>query len=362
MRLDPATGAIAELVDKELGRNLADPRAPCKLNELLYVSGGEKSRILQDYATLPPPRLEIAGQHSARLVENSGRRIVVRAQAPNVPEIETEISVNDALRRVDIRNRLRKEATRAKEAVYFAFPFAVSPPELAYQVQNAFVRPNTDQLPGAGREWFTTQNLVVARDAGAAIAWATPDAPLVTLTDINRGAWPKHLEIRNGWVFSYAMNNYWFTNYKADQGGEFTFRYAITSGRALGEADLARFDAETRSPLVGYAHYDLGNVREAAHQTRMPADRGSFLSVEAPNAQVTAFKEAEDGTGFILRLRETAGQAGTARLASPVFPLAAAYLTDGVEENRKPLPVGREGVAIPLKPRQFTTVRLVLKP
>jgi len=53
------------------------------------------------------------------------------------------------LKRVDIVNRLRMEETRAKEAVYFAFPFRVSPPELAYQVQNAWARPNVDQLPGA---------------------------------------------------------------------------------------------------------------------------------------------------------------------------------------------------------------------
>jgi hypothetical protein len=88
---------------------------------------------------------------------------------------------------VDIVNRLRKEGVRAKEAVYFVFPFRVSPPELLYQIQNGFVRAERDQLPGAGREWFTTQNLIVARDGGVSIAWATPDAPLVTLTDINRG-------------------------------------------------------------------------------------------------------------------------------------------------------------------------------
>jgi hypothetical protein len=46
------------------------------------------------------------------------------------------------------------------------------------------------KMPGACRDWFTTQNVGgVARDNQVAIAWATPDAPLVTLTDINRGLW-----------------------------------------------------------------------------------------------------------------------------------------------------------------------------
>lgn len=58
-----------------------------------------------------------------------------------------------------------------------------------------------------------------ALDPFLAIAWASPDAPLFTLTDINRGLWLKHLDIRNGYLFSYVMNNYWFTNYRAEHSG-----------------------------------------------------------------------------------------------------------------------------------------------
>ncbi|MFO1501266.1 MAG: hypothetical protein U1G07_23230 [Verrucomicrobiota bacterium] len=71
----------------------------------------------------------------------------------------------------------------------------------------------------ARREWFTPQNLIHLRDGTFDIARATPDAPLVCLTDINRGNWPAELAVKNGHVYSYAMNNYWFTNYRAEQGG-----------------------------------------------------------------------------------------------------------------------------------------------
>ena len=364
LRLDRGTGAIAELVDKETGRDLVDKEAPYRLNELTYVSGGEHSRILQDLASLPPARLEISGQGSAQLVENTrtpfGSRIRVRSRAKNVPAIDTEITLHDRFKRVDIVNRIRKEETRAKEAVYFAYPFRASRPELSYQVQNSFVRANQDQLPGACRDWFTTQNLVRLRDGDETVAWSTPDAPLVTLTDINRGLWLKQLEVRNGHVFSYAMNNYWFTNYKAAQGGEFTFRYFLTSGRNLGEEELARFDASTRSPLVGYPYYDLGNVRHYTGKKRMPAAEGAFLAIDAGNAQVTAFKQAEDGKGYVVRVRETAGSQGVARLSSPVFAIGGASLANGVEDTRQVLAVNGGQVEIPLRPWQFTTVRLEL--
>jgi hypothetical protein len=358
--IDPKTGAIAHLIDKQLNRELVDVGAPYKLNELLYVSGGESSAILQSLTTLKPAELQVTGQSGATVEENLGTSIRIRARAANVPSIETEITLYDTPKRVEIINHLHKDEVRTKEAVYFAFPFRVSPPELVYEIQNAWVRPNADQLPGACREWFTTQNVVTARDAGVTIAWATPDSPLITLTDINRGRWLKHLDVNNGYVFSYAMNNYWFTNYKASQGGDFTFRYYITSDRAISDEALARFDVETRSPLAAYDFYNTGNVRLEAVDRRMPLAQGSFLKLQASNAQLTALKEAEDGNGIILRLRETAGQAATAHLESPVFPISHAWLTNGVEENAAPLALNGGRLAIPLKPHEFTTVRLVL--
>ena len=85
-------------------------------------------------------------------------------------------------------------------------------------------------LPGANRQWFATQGGVWGNGSDSNIGWATVDAPLITLEDINRGLWPDSIKIRNGTVFSYVMNNYWYTDTPAQQGGRFTFRYALTSG------------------------------------------------------------------------------------------------------------------------------------
>ena len=42
------------------------------------------------------------------------------------------------------------------------------------------------------------------------------------------------LDPHRGTIFSYVMNNYWHTNYVAGQGGDFTFRYVLTSGEEPG--------------------------------------------------------------------------------------------------------------------------------
>jgi hypothetical protein len=129
---------------------------------------------------------------------------------------------------------------------------------MRYQGATAWVNPETDMLPGANRQWFTTQGGVWAKGADDSVAWATADAPLITLQDINRGLWPESIEIRNGTLFSYAMNNYWYTDTPAQQGGHFVFRYALTSGRALSASQALTLSSEQRSPLTAIRHYQMG--------------------------------------------------------------------------------------------------------
>ena len=361
--LDSSTGAVTHLIDKELSRDLVDHGAPYQLNQLVYAAGGEQQRIIRDMEPYTPTHLDVTGQSGAQLVENVrtpvGHRIRITAHAKNVPLIESEIIVYDDIKRIDIHDHIRKEDIRAKEAIYFAFPFHTSPSQFFYQVHNAWSRPNDDQLPGACREWFTTPNLVISRDEGATIAFATPDLPLVTLTDINRGRWPKHLNLANGHVFSYVTNNYWSMNIKASQGGDISFRYSITSRKDLDFAAVGQFDSETRSGLAAYPYFDWGNVKGAVGKKQLPAAAGSFLELEAMNAQVSAFKQAEDGHGYILRLRETTGRDGNAQLRSPLFRITAALLTDGVEQDKEPLTLKSGTVSIAIKANRFSTVRLV---
>ena len=100
-------------------------------------------------------------------------------------------------------------------------------------------------------------------------------------------------------IYSWAQNNHWHTNYKADQPGETTFRYALrphAGGYAAAEA--ARFGMETSRPLVAA-------ISDA--KTQLPAP---LLTVSSPNVLVETVKVSDDGKGIVVRLF---GVAGTAR-------------------------------------------------
>ncbi|MCA9236370.1 MAG: hypothetical protein KDA44_12930 [Planctomycetales bacterium] len=364
LTVDPATGGLSSLIDRATGRELVEQDGPYALNQYLYVSGGAESLILDLKFGSAPADLTIAPPTGAHVVEKIdgplGQRIVVETTAPNTPRLRCEYRLYNDLRRVDIVNTLTKTATRDKEAVYFAFPFAADEPEFEYQIQNGWVRPNEDQLPGACREWFATQNLVQVRDGQASAVLACREAPLVTLVDVNRGKWPQRLEAANGRVFSYVMNNYWFTNYRAEQGGEFTFYYSVTSGEGLSRADVANFDADTRSPILAYPYISSFSASVAQGERPLDAASGSFLSLDEPNLQLVGVKAAEDGHGYIVRLLETAGQAGDATLALPHVVLQAAHLCNGVEVNQRELTASAGEVSFPYQPHRFTTLRLIV--
>ncbi|MBU6401041.1 MAG: hypothetical protein KGS61_12030, partial [Verrucomicrobia bacterium] len=188
--------------------------------------------------------------------------------------------------------------------------------------------------------------------------WSTPDAPLVCLTDINRGKWPAHLAINNGHVYSYVMHNYWFTNYRAEQGGAFTFRYCLTSGMGLGRQQLARFDADTRAPVLAYPFISSFSAGVTGQDRPFPAPAGSFFRLDTPDLQMVTFKAAEDGDGYILRFREIGGRAGQAELQLPTLRLRGAFLCNGVEVNKRKLAATANSVLVPYTPNQYVTVRL----
>ena len=256
VELNSQTGAVAHLLDKSTGQDLVNSGSGYQLNEYVYVSGGDpdgssstNNRILAADITLPLPKLTV--NRASLTASPQARRfpwgtvITIRSKALNTPEIVSTITLLDTRKQVNIRNEVEKTATLKKEGIYFAFPFALKQPQVKYQSATAWVDPENEMLPGANRQWFTTQGGVWGKSTDGNVAWATVDAPLITLEDINRGLWPESLQIRNGSVFSYVMNNYWYTDAPAQQGGRFTFRYALTNGPDVSPVQAATLGQRT---------------------------------------------------------------------------------------------------------------------
>ena len=179
-------------------------------------------------------------------------------------------------------------------------------PQFQYEIQNGVVDPAKDMYPGAGHEWFSVQHWVAVQQDGVSGTVMPLDTPLMTLGDINRGAWPTEFGQRSGTIFSYAMNNYWHTNYRAAQGGHFQFRYVVTSAASTDPAALSRMGWEEVTPL----EEDEIRSQDKALDLPRPLDgkQASFMTVDDPDLLLDTWKPAEDGDGTIVRFLDLGGK------------------------------------------------------
>ena len=91
-------------------------------------------------------------------------------------------------------------------------------------------------------------------------------------------------------IYSYVMNNYWHTNYKADQEGPVTFTYSILPHATFDAVDAAKFGTERRQALI---------VSLADAST---PPRSSLLRLSSPNVLISSIKPIADGHSWLVYL------------------------------------------------------------
>ncbi len=302
LALDEATGAVASLKAAGIKADLADGSGGLGLNAYRYVAGRKPDN------PLPNGPAKITVKDRGPLVAS----LVAESEAPGCRRLVREYRLVAGQDHVDVLNVVDKEKVRAQEGVHFGFAFHVPKGVMRMETPLAVVRPEEDQLPGACKNYFTVSRFVDVSNDQYGATWATIDAPLVEVgairvdvaTPFSPHAWVKTLEPSQT-LYSYVMNNYWETNYKADQEGPTPFRYAVRphKGGYDGLA-AARFGVERSQPLVA--------VPAGANAPAVLAPR---LRLDPGDAVVTAFKPSRDGRALIVRLYGASGKAAKVGLA-----------------------------------------------
>jgi len=292
VQVDEKTGAIAQFVCKRNDINLAGDG----LNTYWYVAG----RSPKDPKPNGPAKITIGDR--GPLVAS----LVVESDAPGCRKLVRHLRVVDGIPGVQVTNIVDKEPVLSPESVHFGFAANVPDGEMRMDIPWAIIRPELGQLPGACKNYFTVGRWVDVSNADIGLTCAAVDAPLVEVGSINvdvaspyqTDAWIRHLKPTQTF-YSYVMNNYWETNYKASQEGPTTFRYSLRPHGPFDAAAATKFGIEQSRPLV---------VVPADPQTPV---RRSMLRVEPQGVIVTSLKPSMDGRALMVRLMN-AGDVPTA--------------------------------------------------
>jgi alpha-mannosidase len=147
----------------------------------------------------------------------------------------------------------------------------------------------------------------------------------------------------------------WYT-----QAGDHTFHFVFA---LHGQEPLA--GSRTAAALVRPFRVTISEsaTAQAFHPStvRPLPTQGSLLTLDGPGAaqvKVTAFKAAEDGRGYIVRLCELSGT-DTTLILRPGFAVSRAERSSLLEETLSPLPVSADGsITISIGHHAIETLRL----
>jgi hypothetical protein len=324
VKLDEASGDITSLRRAGLGAELADG----KINNYLYLPGAD----VKDVQASGPARISV--KEIGPLVVS----LVAASDAPGCNRLVREVRLVDGLDRVEISDLVDKKAVREIEGVHLGFSFNVPNPVVHVNSPGTIMEPEKDQLPGACKNWFSVERWVDISDADRGVTWSTADAPLMELGGLTANL-PRSQPDPNAYlktikpssqIYSWAMNNHWHTNYRADQEGPVWFHFALQPHGAYDPVGATHFGVETTEPLIVAAAVGASPL-------------AGRLRLEPPAIVATAFKPSDDGEALILRLYNPTGQAQAARLDWS-RPVRHTWLSSAGEEQG---PAAPANIAVP---------------
>lgn len=340
VRLDEKTGGIAELHAGGIEANLADTSNGQALNDYLYLSGDDVSKLQRNGP------VTISVRDRGPLVAS----LLAESAAPGCHVLSREVRLTAGGEAVELFDRVDKKRLEAssyhakagKESVNFAFAFNVPGGEIRMDVPFGVFRPDADQMPSACKNWLTVGCWADVANRDFGVTWVTLDAPLVQLGGVtatllnsqtNPDTWRKVIGPTQTLV-SWAMNNHWGTNYRAYQEGPVVFRFALRPHCGTTDAEATRFAAGLCQPL-------------AAVPGRGPApDARPLLSVRPADVIVSALKPSDDGEALVVRLFNAGPAVADAMLAWGRQAPRRLYLSDTGEREGKRLSP-RDAVRVP---------------
>lgn len=357
--IDPATGGVSSIYDKELQRELVDDTVPHKVNQFV-------TRWIQTGKIEGPSGVTI---HQGAIGPVYGS-FIINAQGVGCPQITQEIILYDQIKRIDFANRILKDSTPLQE-IYFAFPFKMANPDFQFEGSNSVIKPFRDQFPGSNTNYYAVQHWADVSDGQFGITLSPIESHLLEFG----GLWPNYCsqahhgidppgygaafikseQVTKGHMYAFVMNNNFRTNFQPVQQSEILFRYSMTTHEGdWQKGNCTKFGWSVSNPFI---IDDVNGKKEGS----LTPDSMSFCSVDKPNVILTSLKRAEDGNDIIIRLIETQGSAITAAVTMPHITVKKAILTNLVEENQEAAVFTEHEIKANLDAFGITTIRIQIE-
>ncbi len=230
LSVDKASGAISSLYDKELKSELIDPKNPWKLGQAIHETMPNRNKYDLTHTTVSGVIVE-PGQNGEvwEGLKISSELAGLEPGTEKSPKgLEMEIRLYKNEKKIEFKYMAHKQIITTPEAIYVAFPFTMPDARIVFETIGGILSPG-GQIPGSSSDWNAAQNFVSVRGKAGQIVVVSDEVPLWHFSDLNMGKFERYPKAGKTWLYSWVMNNYWTTNFRAYQEGGFSWSYQITS-------------------------------------------------------------------------------------------------------------------------------------
>ncbi|MDR2764732.1 MAG: glycosyl hydrolase family 38, partial [Tannerella sp.] len=303
--LDPDRGTIASLFDKDMNREILMSGAEWQLGEFVH----EQLENRRDMDAFRRPKATRTGLEKVWFERCEEGDIwdtwIFRGETSTgigAKNYLFEIRLFKTAKRIDFVHRLRKKQVTDPESIYISFPFTLPEGKIFYDVPGGVIEAGVDQIPGSANDWNTVQNFASVRSRDGQIVMGSPEIPLIQFGGFNCGRFQANAVPETTAMYSWPMNNYWTTNFNADQHGEFEWTYFMTSSEDSSIEYATRFAWGSRIPLPTRV------VPAGKTDTRHMKSENAVLEIVPENILLVNMRPVENEPAVVLQLREIGGK------------------------------------------------------
>ncbi len=152
---------------------------------------------------------------------------------------------------------------RDKESLHLALPFNIPNATVRIGISDTCVTPERGRIPGSNNDFFCAQRWIDVSNDSMGVTIVCPQGALWELGEMvderkvnpGRGTNPEYYKAwkteakSSSTIYLYALNNYWHTNFKAEQEGPIVFDIYLKMHGPFKLEDARKFGLEMTRPL-----------------------------------------------------------------------------------------------------------------
>lgn len=325
VRIDPATGCLAQVRDKANSREVLAQPGRANLLQIIDDFGDSEGFLKsadgkeEEHNLWDGPCVNLDGNAAVRLIENGPSRAVIEVKRTfGLARFTQRVSLCRGVPRIDFD--LAIDWQGRNKMVKVAFPLAVSSPQAAYEIPYGVITRLSDGKECAAQNWVDI----------------TQDAYGVSLLNDSRYG---H-DITPNTIRLSLLRSPDHPAIATEEQGVHTVRYALyPHAGTWQQAAVVRRGQEFNNALIA--------VATTAHAGALPSSH-AFVRVQPENVLLSALKKAEDSEDLVMRCYESTGQSATTRVTlSDSLAVDAVHTADLLERPQAILPSGRTNFEFP---------------